>query len=282
MRKDDSAFTLIELLVVIAIIALLMSLLLPAIGGVWQIARTTNCLGNLEQIGLAQHIYTQDNFGSTLWMDSKVGLRYDHWTTLLNDTDVFDAESRSAALPEKRTTLRCPEDVDKIYDFSDYSWDNSFRGKENRASDRRREVLAAEAVDDSGNSRYWTHSSYAINGANAESNFFGSKVPGGRKFAFFPHRRYQPSLGENKPVRMSEVENPPASIISIYDGLLYHISSADMVSERHGLYGTGVNTVFLDNHATTLDSADIQSTWRYDNERDHSKRPTWWIRAFSN
>ena len=63
--KSERGFTLIELLVVMVIIALLVGLLLPALGRAQEEARKTQCRSNLRQIGLAVVMYKTDNRGWT-------------------------------------------------------------------------------------------------------------------------------------------------------------------------------------------------------------------------
>jgi prepilin-type N-terminal cleavage/methylation domain-containing protein/prepilin-type processing-associated H-X9-DG protein len=109
-RRQLQAFTLIELLVVISIIALLIAILLPALGQARKAANASACLSNQRQIGISYYTYAAEN--------------QEHFPT---NTYSYSADNRyffrpfAALLRTTKLTLNvlsCREDEDtsRVYD----------------------------------------------------------------------------------------------------------------------------------------------------------------------
>lgn len=124
------AFTLVELLVVIGIIAVLIGILLPALGRARAQANQVKCMANLRQIGLAMNIYVGQYKGNLPWGFCYKGNAYPEggtydgesvdWTTLLTSVINpkvgigYDTQKKvGSAYPGLRAIFACPE-VDRV------------------------------------------------------------------------------------------------------------------------------------------------------------------------
>lgn len=116
-------FTLIELLVVIAIIAILASMLLPALAQAKARALRIHCAGNLRQIGLAVNVFATDNEDRCPW---DVSTNSGGSMELLGNTPTAGAGElwrHFAALSNELTTpkiLRCRADGQNRQDPGDW------------------------------------------------------------------------------------------------------------------------------------------------------------------
>ena len=107
-ERVKHSFTLIELLVVIAIIAILASILMPALSSARARARASQCINNLKQSGLGIQQYVDDNKELMFYLD------YVQWTMLLNRDAFVDYHNelsvtwKSGTYVGSRNSMMCP------------------------------------------------------------------------------------------------------------------------------------------------------------------------------
>ena len=122
-RKSFS-FTLIELLIVIAIIAILASMLLPALSKAKETAKKINCLSNHKQIGLALNSYLNDYNGWWVFaVDASNVVKPLYRTKILTDNGYLQVGANSIY----DISFHCPSlssNWSLWYGYSDYVLNN--------------------------------------------------------------------------------------------------------------------------------------------------------------
>jgi prepilin-type N-terminal cleavage/methylation domain-containing protein/prepilin-type processing-associated H-X9-DG protein len=234
--RGQRAFTLVELLVVIGIIALLLGLLMPALGKARQQASATKCLANMRNMAMAHAIYVNDNKGAII----QAG--FGHGSTVHDEQGAwFYTLQKYYAAP---LLLRCPSDDSP-------HWEGATPVPPSTLADPR-----------------WRRTSYGIN------NFLDVELcPTGVNYPAGPYRRItqvrqssavvhfieMPIVGEYAGSDHPHVEDwwvPPGNPL-----VTLHNAADQMATHMHGgkraTWDAAANYAFLDGHAERMRFRDV-------------------------
>lgn len=261
-RRDGNGFTLIELLVVIAIIALLLGILLPALGKARGTAREAVCLANMRSIGQAMMMYANDHNAKYPANTVGVGNTIQSW---------FDVKSMGQYLPQFRDAADsiadpdlqtlggevyvCPEHPEggRSYTMNYWASSNIKTNTLGRAWNANVDfgsnmMLVAEAwgqykgLED--DPQYYTSSTMGSQGMP------GERFGGGKGVNDFPGDAW-PARG-----RRGAPETEPAGLPTSYIPYYRH---PDRNEEQYKIEGGAVMT-FADGHASRKRAAEIVDT----------------------
>jgi prepilin-type processing-associated H-X9-DG protein len=257
LTRRFGAFTLVELLVVIGIIALLIAILLPALGKARRSANTTKCLSTVRQLSMAWLMYTQEHKGKSIPyylqdQDTELGL----WIGQLRG--VFSNIDQSRL---------CPEAMESAHDPS--GWGSTFGAWGPNVT---WPVIGSQTGSYAFNGWLYYYNTlgerWIANGSETrqfwETAFFNTPVPRSSEVPCFMDSGWIDTWP-------SPSDAPPSTLTSSVAQIKSANGMGRVCIARHG---QAINVGFCDGHAITVPLAELWTLYWKPNFTPPSPLPT--------